>query len=307
MRDPSKAEQSRPRSRLARDSRDAVHPGDLPAQLPVGACPSTRPREPPVVGPGLGRWGRTRRLAPDHRPGLDHLRDLWTGQGGSAPPRLYRRPRLSPAAGHCRRHRRGADVPAARGPGRTPPVAPPTSCVRRWGGCATVGPGDNSRWGAGRRSSRRRTGPLRPYAGVAACAGWRDGYVSRGLSRTGVARDCGDVGSVAGWPSGWEWNGSQSGQGAAELLLPGPAPGKMQGQPACRAGDPSGQGKDPSSEGLGESRSADTRPMRAVQRARLCAITCTASQAPLAAKRPEGRWFSPTPYLRSRIAFSTSA
>ena len=27
------------------------------------------------------------------------------------------------------------------------------------------------------------------------------------------------------------------------------------------------------------------RPMRAVQRARLCAITCTASQAPLAAKR----------------------
>ena len=33
--------------------------------LPVGACPSTRPREPPVVGPGLGRWGRTRRLAPD--------------------------------------------------------------------------------------------------------------------------------------------------------------------------------------------------------------------------------------------------
>ena len=47
-----------------------IHPGDLPAQLPVGACPSTRPREPPVVGPGLGRWGRTRRLAPDHRPGL---------------------------------------------------------------------------------------------------------------------------------------------------------------------------------------------------------------------------------------------
>ena len=52
-------------------------------------------------------------------------------------------------------------------------------------------------------------------------------------------------------PSGWEWNASQSGQGAAELLLPGPAPGKMQGQSACRAGDPSGQGKDPSSEGLG--------------------------------------------------------
>ena len=40
-----------------------------------------------------------------------------------------------------------------------------------------------------------------------------------------------------------------------------------------------------------------------VQRARLWAITCTASQAPLAAKRPEGSWFRPTPYLRSRMAF----
>ena len=44
------------------------------------------------------------------------------------------------------------------------------------------------------------------------------------------------------------------------------------------------------------------RPIRAVQRARLWAITCTASQAPLAAKRPDGMWFSPTPYLRSRMA-----
>ena len=42
------------------------------------------------------------------------------------------------------------------------------------------------------------------------------------------------------------------------------------------------------------------RPIRAVQRARLWAIVWTASQAPLAAKRPEGRWFSPTPYLMSR-------
>ena len=57
------------------------------------------------------------------------------------------------------------------------------------------------------------------------------------------------------------------------------------------------------------------RPMRAVQRARLWAITpyrvrgrlWTASQAALAAKRPEGRWFNPTPYLRSRMVFSISA
>ena len=55
------------------------------------------------------------------------------------------------------------------------------------------------------------------------------------------------------------------------------------------------------------------RPIRAVQRARLGhrldgqpgavggeaarGEIWTASQAPLAAKRPEGRWFSPTPYL----------
>ena len=49
------------------------------------------------------------------------------------------------------------------------------------------------------------------------------------------------------------------------------------------------------------------RLMRAARRARLCAITCTASQAALARNRPEGRWLSPTPYLRSRMAFSISA
>ena len=68
---------------------------------------------------------------PDHRPGLDHLRDLRSGQGGGAPPRLHRRPWLSPATGHCRRH----------------PRRPPTSCGRRWDGCATAVPGDNSRCG----------------------------------------------------------------------------------------------------------------------------------------------------------------
>ena len=46
------------------------------------------------------------------------------------------------------------------------------------------------------------------------------------------------------------------------------------------------------------------RAMRWVQRARLWAMTCTASQAPLAGKRPEGRWFRPSrtsgPGWRSR-------
>ena len=70
-------------------------------------------------------------------------------------------------------------------------------------------------------------------------------------SRTGMARVGGDV-QLAGWrvsggraPSGWEWNGSQSGQGVTDLLLPRPALGKMEGEPACRAGDTSGQGEDP--------------------------------------------------------------
>ena len=52
-------------------------------------------------------------------------------------------------------------------------------------------------------------------------------------------------------PSGSDWNRSQPGQGAAELGFPRPAPGKMQGQPARRAGEPSGQGEAPSSERLG--------------------------------------------------------
>ena len=49
------------------------------------------------------------------------------------------------------------------------------------------------------------------------------------------------------------------------------------------------------------------RPMRTVHRARLWAIIWTASQAALAAKRPEGRWLRPTRCLRSRMAFSISA
>ena len=80
---------------------------------------------------------------------------------------------------------------------------------------------------------------------------------SRELSRTGLARVYGDLRLSGGWvgrrrlPSGREWNGSQPGQGAAELLSPRPAIRKMQGQPACRAGEPSGQGEEPPPEGLG--------------------------------------------------------
>ena len=101
-----------------RHGKSAIHPGHLPAQLPLGPRPSAGPGEPGAAGTGLGRWGRTRRRTADHRPRFHHLRDLWTGQGRGTPPRLYRQAGLSPAAGCRRRNRRCADVPAARGPGQ---------------------------------------------------------------------------------------------------------------------------------------------------------------------------------------------
>ena len=106
------------RSRLR--GQGAIHPVYLPAQLPVGRCPPVGSGEPRAAGPGLGCWGRTRRRAVDHRPGLHHLRDLRSGQGGCPPPQLYRPAGLSPADGPVLgcwgRHRRRADVSAARGP-----------------------------------------------------------------------------------------------------------------------------------------------------------------------------------------------
>ena len=50
-----------------------------------------------------------------------------------------------------------------------------------------------------------------------------------------------------------------------------------------------------------------TRPRRAVQRARLCASTLQAGQAPLVGNRPEGQRLSPDPSLRSLMASSTVA
>ena len=44
----------------------AIHPGDLPAQLPVGPRPPTGPGEPGVAGTGLGGWGGTGRRAIHH-------------------------------------------------------------------------------------------------------------------------------------------------------------------------------------------------------------------------------------------------
>ena len=51
--------------------------------------------------------------------------------------------------------------------------------------------------------------------------------------------------------SGGEWQGAQSGQGAVELGLPGPALGEMEGEAPRLAGDASGQGEEAPAEGLG--------------------------------------------------------
>ena len=129
---------------------------------------------------------------------------------------------------------------------------------------------------------------------------------SRGLSWTGVARVCGDVGSVAGWPSGREWNGLQPGQARLNWVSQGQRRGRCKVRRRAERVIRPTRAKTRCLRVLvitGRS----PRPIRAVQRARLWRITWPASQAPLAAKRADGMWFSPTPYLRSRMAFSTSA
>ena len=92
--------------------------GDAPGRANTGGTAwalGCAVKAPSILGTFLRsfRWGHARQLdrvsrrllarglVPDHRPGLDHLRDLQTGQGGRPPPRLHRRPVLSPAAGHC--------------------------------------------------------------------------------------------------------------------------------------------------------------------------------------------------------------
>ena len=52
-------------------------------------------------------------------------------------------------------------------------------------------------------------------------------------------------------PSGGEWQCPQSGEGAAELVSPRPAPRQMQAEAPGRAGEPSGQGEEAPAEGLG--------------------------------------------------------
>ena len=51
-----------------------------------GSRPPAGSGEPGAAGTGLGSWGRTRRRVVDHRPGLNHLRNLRTRQGRGPPP-----------------------------------------------------------------------------------------------------------------------------------------------------------------------------------------------------------------------------
>ena len=130
---------------------------------------------------------------------------------------------------------------------------------------------------------------------------------SRELSRTGVARVCGEVGSVAGWQSGGEWNGSQSGHGASELGFPRPMLGKMQGKAARRAGDPSHQSEEPPPEGFG-GRDPFTQADAGCPAGQVVRHHLYRQPGAVGGEAPRGHVVhSPTPYLRSRIAFSISA
>ena len=76
--------------------------GTFLRSLPVGPRPPIGSGQPGAAGPGLVGWGRTRRRAIHHRPGFDDLRDIRSGQGGGARPRLHGQEGLSPAVGRGR-------------------------------------------------------------------------------------------------------------------------------------------------------------------------------------------------------------
>ena len=100
-----------------RHGQGAIHPGHLPAQLPVGL------RQLDRVSRELLARAWQAGAGPGDGPLTIDLDSTICETYGLArpPPRLHRCAGLSPAAGRRRRHRRRADVPAARGPGQHRP------------------------------------------------------------------------------------------------------------------------------------------------------------------------------------------
>ena len=106
--------------------------------------------------------------------------------------------------------------------------------------------------------------------------------------------------------SGRQRQGWQSSEGASELGFPGPALWQMQSEAAGRAGEPSGHREEAPPEGPGGYHLLPQTDAHGPA-CQVMGQHLDGRQAPLAAKRPEGRWLRPTPYFRSRMAFSISA
>ena len=143
------------------------------------------------------------------------------------------------------------------------------------------------------RSADGLQSPHRPPKALCGSCDARDGerIRSRGLSRPGWREIAGTLGQLqAGRQAG---NGMACSRAKARLNWVRPAPGEMQSEAARRRVIRPTRAKTRRLRVLVIT-VRSPRPIRAVQRARLCAITWTASQAPLAAKRPDGMWFSPT-------------
>ena len=148
--------------------------------------------------------------------------------------------------------------------------------------------------GTGRRTGRARSRSMGlkvvggGHASGQVAAGSGGGRRKRpgGVPEVALAGWAGHGSGADGAPSGWQGNGAQSGQGATELVFPGPALGKMQGEAACGVSRPAMEKK--RRRRVLVVTSCSPRPMRAAQRARLCAMTWTANQAALAAKRLTG-------------------
>ena len=105
------------------------------------------------------------------------------------------------------------------------------------------------------------------------------------------------TGQAPSVPSGRQWQGSQSSQRASELGFPRPALWQMQSEAAGQASEPSGQGEEAPPEGLVVT-TPSSRPCARSSGPGYGPAPGRHSHAPLAGKRPEGRWLRPTPCLR---------